>query len=229
MQQFDLNPNTLEKYIQNKNITVDQYNKIIDQNKHHFDALLNIVIKSGQTMEGGLFYYHQSSTRITDDVNKQINLYVLGSISNNILEIGFNAGHSALLLLLSNKDNKICCFDICEHAYTKECFEYLSSQFPSRLELYEGDSNKTLLEYHNNNKDKKFDLCHIDGCHYTHVANIDYFHTRMMCQKYTIIVFDDTNIPGLQMLWNGYIRDCHMKEITLNKITVHQHSIGICL
>jgi len=220
----------MENIIQSKNITLQQYNEIINQNKHHFDTLLDIVNKYGNKMTDSNYFYHNGRLiRIVENINKQINLFVLGSLSNNILKVGFDDGYHALLLLLSNKDSKICCFDICKHSYTKKCFEYLSQQFPSRIELYEGNSNDTLLEYYNNNNTKKFDLIYINGCHNIDVANIDYFHTKMMVVKNTIVVFDNANYQDLQTLWNGYIRDNHMKEIIINKITKNKHSIGICL
>ena len=34
------------------------------------------------------------------------------------MEIGFNAGHSSFLYLISNPNSKITVFDLCEHKYT---------------------------------------------------------------------------------------------------------------
>ena len=61
--------------------------------------------------------------RIPQLFTKQMNLYKSAMEAKNILEIGFNAGHSCLLFLLANPESKITIFDICEHKYAKPCFE----------------------------------------------------------------------------------------------------------
>ena len=104
------------------------FNSIISKYKYIFDELLNISIDIGESIEGNCFYKHNSFGDVAPELlPKQINIYNLSSQATNILEIGFNAGHSCLLMLLSNSTSKITLFDICEHKYTVPCFMYLKT------------------------------------------------------------------------------------------------------
>ena len=95
-------------------------------------------------------------------IYKQLNLYSLGRTAKNILEIGFNTGHSALLFLISNPESKLTCFDIVSHKYTMPCFEYLNSLFPGRINLIAGDSTITVPEFYKVCSNiNKFDLIFI--------------------------------------------------------------------
>lgn len=196
---------------------------------HHLEELENIVKKTGEIMEGGCFYYHQTFNTDRTFAPKHENIMDVVRGRNNIVEIGFNAGHSCLLMLVANPNCYINVFDICSHKYTKECFNYLNSQFNNRMTLYEGNSHTTLSEFISKNPSYRFDVIHIDGNHeYTH-ANIDYFLSKQMSQPGSYCIFDDTNIYYLNELWNGYIQDRHLTEIFLRDTGKHRHSIGIFL
>merc|ERR1719515_691716 len=56
----------------------------------------------------------------------------------NICEVGFNAGHSAMLFLLSNPRVKVYSFDLGLHPYTTPATALLSAQFPGRFEFVKG-------------------------------------------------------------------------------------------
>ena len=56
--------------------------------------------------------------------------------------------------LLANSENKIDCFDICEHSYSQKCFEYLSNTFPGRITLNIGDSKSVLPLFKKENPEK---------------------------------------------------------------------------
>lgn len=204
-----------------KNIEIcsyDEYNKVIKEAKRHFDALLQLVKCSvdAKDFEGNYFYKHQTFQEDPMKKNKQINLFSLGKIATNknILEIGFNAGHSALLFLLSHPTTKIHCFDTCDHTYTQKCFNYLSDSFPGRLVLIKGKSVEQLSGYKARNPDLVCDVVHIDGDHELSNANGDFFHCLSYVNFKNVLIFNDVQIPGLQMLWDGYIRDLHLKDCT---------------
>lgn len=196
----------------------DEFSKVIAENQKHLDALMEIVKKSGEELEGNYFYKHQTFELLDSGINKQINLYSIGQYIQrddkiNVMEIGFNAGHSALLFLLSNKNINMYCFDICIHSYTIPCFEYLSSIFPGRLHLIGGSSIEKLPEFYKYNSDVRFDIIHIDGNHDVHFANCDFFNSKKLAKSGAILIFDDIYIPALKMLWNGYIKDGHIDEV----------------
>lgn len=53
---------------------------------------------------------------------KNISVFLLNKNIKHVMEIGFNAGFSALLMLMSNPNVHITCIDNGEHAYVIPCF-----------------------------------------------------------------------------------------------------------
>ncbi len=206
-------------------VLFEDYKKLLEDNKFIFYKLKEICIEIGEPVEGNCFTEHLN---INNDINelkyKQMNHVSLGKKAKNILEIGFNAGHSSLLYLLSNPSSKITAFDLCEHKYTKLCFEYLNKLFPGRLRLFAGDSTKTIPEFINNNiTNEKFDLIHIDGCHETEIANKDFYNCFELASD--IIIWDDTQIKPLNDLFELYKKRGYITEIFYNKTFVYKHRI----
>lgn len=107
----------------------------------------------------------------------------------NILEIGFNAGHSADLFLNTNSACNVLSFDIGEHNYVKIAKEYIDQTYPNRHTLVLGDSTKTIPKYET---DIKYDLIFIDGGHSYEVAKADLFNCKRFAHKDTIVIIDDT-------------------------------------
>ena len=81
----------------------------------------------------------------------------------NILEIGFNAGHSACCFLNASPKSKMYTFDICGHGTEKKAWEVLKRHFD--INLIEGNSLDTIPSFFKSNKDFKFDLVFVDGYH----------------------------------------------------------------
>jgi predicted O-methyltransferase YrrM len=75
---------------------------------------------------------------------------------NNICEIGFNAGYSALNFLIANPTASIVSFDLLEHHYAAVAASAILELFPNRnFTLIAGDSKMTvrrLKEIHSNYK-----------------------------------------------------------------------------
>jgi hypothetical protein len=209
-------------------ISEEEYVKVIDQNIHHLQCLENIVRDSGDMFEGNCFYQHSTFNLIPELVNKQRNIYSIAKYGTKILEVGFNAGHSALLFLLSNPEAYICCFDTCEHKYTLLCFEYLNENFNNRLTLYIGKSTITLQEAHVVNPSKKYDIIHIDGCHRPDIANIDFFLCRDMAHNGSYLIWNGVQNQHLTNLYNGYIDSKTIENISEEflETTGYMNSIG---
>jgi predicted O-methyltransferase YrrM len=107
----------------------------------------------------------------------------------NILEIGFNAGHSADLFLKTNTICNVLSFDIGEHSYVKIAKEFIDKTYPNRHTLVLGDSTKTVPIYQSNTT---YDLIFIDGGHSYEVAKADLLNCKRLAHKDTIVVIDDT-------------------------------------
>ena len=134
------------------------------------EHLMPIVTGCGVLLEGSIFMLHHTGVYTDVFLNKckNISVAVLNRKVKTAMEIGFNAGFSALLLLLCNPELKIDCFDLGEHAYVKPCFQKLKETFGDRISLVLGDSRQTLRQV-----DVVYDVIHIDGGHSTDVAESD--------------------------------------------------------
>ena len=108
----------------------------------------------------------------------------------NVMEIGFNAGHSADLFMSTQSKFKMFSFDIGEHSVVKISKEYIDKKFPNRHNLVLGDSKKTIPEFANHN-DIKFDFILIDGDHSYQGAKLDLLNCKEISHEGTILVMDD--------------------------------------
>ncbi len=173
--------------------------------------LLPIIKSLGEPLEGNIFMFHHTTEYTNEFFDKQVNFILAAKKQNinDVLEIGFNAGFSTLLMLLTNKNLKITCVDICEHLYTKICFKKLQEIFGDRLELLPGSSIEvvpTLIE-------NTYDLIHIDGCHLVTVAELDIINSLKLCKSGTLLIMDDTQDSELYNLWYKYVTKCNLQDI----------------
>lgn len=209
-----------ELYEQIPPIPDTEYIEIMKACGEHLRHLEIIALSTNEQLEGGSYYYHTTNEPAKELIPKQFNLMTLAKKCKKVIEIGFNMGHSALFMLMANPELKIDCFDICSHEYTELCFDYLSKKFPGRLRLYKGHSHSCLNKY----EEPLADMAHVDGDHEMRVANIDFFLCRGRVKNNGIIVFDDTYLPQLQSLWQGYLYSGTIKPVEI--IPTDQHAIG---
>lgn len=135
------------------------------------------------TFEG---YSQQVPNQVTD-------LITLSSGSDiHVMEIGFNAGHSAEVFLQNNPTLTLTSFDLGNHMYVPIAKEYIDTTYPNRHNLILGDSTVTVPQYINDNPDKTFDLIFIDGGHDYRIANADLENCKRLAHKDTIVILDDT-------------------------------------
>lgn len=121
---------------------------------------------------------------------------------NNVMEIGFNAGHSAELFLSSNKNINLVSFDIGFHEYLKLGKQFIDKTYPGRHTLIIGNSLDTVPEYFRK-ENKKFDLIFIDGGHTYDIAKGDILNCKNLAHDKTIVVMDDTiNNNDWVLHWN---------------------------
>ena len=179
---------------------LSQYNDILTE-------LNDIIYKSGEKLEGNIFYKHDSigTYEISEEFkNKRYNMFYYSKYVYNILEIGFNGGHSTFLYLISNPHSKIQLFDLGEHLYSRKCFEFLDAKFPDRLSIVWGDSTKTVQDFKTN---ITYDLIHIDGGHTRYIAETDFYNCRQFADVNTQLIIDDTQCEPLSSLCNDFMKN----------------------
>jgi predicted O-methyltransferase YrrM len=188
--------------------------------------LLPIIKNLNEPLEGNIFMLHETTEYTNEFFDKQVNFILAAKKENvkNILEIGFNAGFSTLLMLLSNENIKITCVDICIHSYTKQCFDKLKEIFGNRIELIPGSSTEILPTLLGNT----YDLIHIDGCHLVNIAEQDIVNSLKLCKSGTILIMDDTQDNDLYNLWINYSKLYNLLNFYPNNfVNTKYHNIKV--
>lgn len=121
-------------------------------------------------------------------IPQQVNdLIQLTKHSKTIMEIGFNAGHSAEIFL-DNSECTLTSFDIGVHDYVHNAGHYIALMYPNRHTLVLGDSTITVPQY----MDTQFDVIFIDGGHEYNIVQKDIKNCMRFAHKDTIVIVDDT-------------------------------------
>jgi len=203
-----------------KNFTIE--NNISKAKEYINLHLLPIINNCGELLEGNIFMFHHT-TNYTDlflNKTKNISNLVLNKNIKNVMEIGFNSGFSALLMLLSNPKMNLTCFDLGEHKYTLPCYEKLKETFGERIKIIIGDSTETLKTVHD-----MYDLIHIDGGHSVEVADSDITNSYRLSKQGTILIMDDYDFDHLHELWDSYIIKYNLKKLDINLYDSPHHDI----
>ena len=113
--------------------------------------LNKVVQASGELVEGGLVLEHNvhidASSAPHMRGEQKRDMYVgLARRAHRMLEVVFNAGHSATLALIANPTLEYHALDLCQHNYTRRCFQLLMFRFPGRVSMTCGDSTVRLRE-----------------------------------------------------------------------------------
>jgi len=168
----------------------------------------------------GFHIFEGYSQQIPEQVNDLIKLTSKPNIS--VMEIGFNAGHSAEIFLKNNKDLTLVSFDLGKHPYVKVAKEYIDSVYPNRHTLILGNSKITVPRFISNNKDKKFDVIFIDGGHQYCIVKQDLNNCLHLAHKDTIVILDDTIYTygwekqwtiGPSRIWGEHLRQKKITEL----------------
>lgn len=198
----------------------EEYSKICDD-------LKELIKKTEEPLEGNCVYRHLSFDEWDVLLNKRVNYQKAAKEREFICEIGFNAGHSVLAMLLANPNADYVLFDLGTHAYTRPCFEYLKKIFPqTTMEIFWGDSRETLPTYHRGHPEVVFDLIHIDGGHRNEVYSADWKNSLDATSSGSLIIFDDTDSAKINAFIDKEIEKGVVSEMTgFLKTSGYEHRI----
>ena len=164
---------------------------------------LNKCAKSfGVRVWGNLFYKHNIPPRM-DILNLPKRMDFCDFAFNNdcIVEIGFNAGHSALLGLTANQDLIYRSVDFGQ-PYSEACYHVLKKRFGDRISLTIGDSLdvipriKEIYPEIDTMKTGWF----IDGDHSYQHCKQDLDNVLKLAKDDELIYLDDTDFPQIEKL-----------------------------
>lgn len=176
---------------------------------------INAIVKaSGELVEGNLMYLHHEAVLNAESIYgefypKRRNFMAACRVSSCILEIGFNAGHSALLALATGL--KYHGVDICEHRYCSAAAQYLQQEFAKNFTFTAGDSLKILPKMVEDAANKPqheqriFDLIHIDGNHSEMHCQHDLQYALLLCKPGSWIIFNDTDFDSVKHVYDEAI------------------------
>jgi len=173
-------------------------------------------------------YLQSKNTKIVEGYSQQIAQQILDLInisknSKNAMEIGFNAGHSAELLLKNNPDMHLTSFDIGDHVYVRYAKEYIDLTYPGRHTLILGNSTKTIPKYISENPKKVFDFIFVDGGHQYPVPAIDLDSCEKLSDKDTVVAMDDIIYSAnLVTHWTIGPTRAWQERLNSNKIVEHE-------
>jgi hypothetical protein len=212
--------------------------QLVDEYKSHSGEIITIlkdivqiVTDSGTALEGNAFYHSGSFYIYPELYTKQLNLFWCGKQAvTRICEIGFNAGHSSMLLVLGREKTPIdfTVFDIGHHAYTKPCVNYIQSKFPHVcFEYIEGDSIVTVPKWIEKNKSLigSYDVVHVDGGHSDECIVNDIKNADILVKTNGIIIVDDTHHENINSFLNLFLSFGDYKELKVLETTGYQHRI----
>ena len=140
----------------------------------------------------------------------------------NVLEIGFNAGHSSEIFLGSNPNSKITSIDVGYWYYGKFGVEFLNNKFPNRLKVIFKDSILALNDFSTIPENKIFNFIYIDGNHSYDYAYNDIKNCKKFSDKETLVAIDDVVIDdknrtlantGPTQAWLDLLKEDYITEV----------------
>lgn len=107
---------------------------------------------------------------------------------SRVMEIGFNAGHSANTLLAANPGITLTSFDLGRHGYEEKAKAAIDALYPGRHSLVLGDSRATVPAHE---PGQPYDMIFIDGGHINDIPAADLANCRRLSHANTIVLMDD--------------------------------------
>ena len=161
---------------------------------------------------------------------QQVELANLSKTVKTALEIGFNAGHSAEIMLENNTELNLISFDLGDHGYSLTGKQFIDMKYPGRHTLIIGDSRISIPKFIKDFPGKTFDLLFIDGGHEYEVAKADLENCRYLAHKESIFILDDTVMhPGNNMYEYNIGPNKALMELNSKKILTNVRCIDFAV
>lgn len=106
----------------------------------------------------------------------------------SVCEVGFNAGHSAVVWLLANPKLVLYTFDLFDRVATRRALAHLQERFPGRIVPFRGNSLSTVPRAQ---LPTTCDLVHVDGRHSYDYVIQDLVHMQQHASPRALYIFDD--------------------------------------
>lgn len=176
--------------------------------------LLNLI---NDPLEGNFYSSHLMKIKNSEMIPKQENIlsFIESFKPKNILEIGFNAGFSTLLMKIIDPEIKMTCIDINSHPYVIPCYDQICKDYKN-IKLILQNSTIALPELIE--MKLKFDAIHIDGSHAEKQVEKDFDLCLNLCNSKSVIIIDDTNLKNINELCEKYINEKVLKEHVFSKV-----------
>ena len=191
------------------------------ENKY-IQGITQILELVGERVEGNLICdITPRQWTIEQNIQKINNLQYLCKNKNKIIEIGVNACHSLLLMLLINPDAEYLLFDLNNHKYTEKTIEYIKKEFPNtKINIIYGNSIETINRYilDNPNQLNSYELIHLDGGHTEDIFSEDYNNSKKLITDNGVIIFDDYNMNDIKDFIHKKINQKEIVEYIDNNI-----------
>ena len=184
---------------------------------------LNAFVRDAEeVIEGGIFYWDRDADFFDKMPDPSLaparrNLWRATRFKRSLLEIGVNAGHSALLSLSANDNLVYHGVDNGSHIYTDACVNYLAREFPGRVCFYPGDSREVLPYLATHRRELEFDIFHVDGGHTDGLCRTDISNCIRLAGggfgKHLLL--DDINASWIFDVYCEYVSLGHLSTETL--------------
>lgn len=159
-----------------------------NQSKPSQSSLDELLLKKGLVPGPG---YEGYSQQIPEQV-ATLRALVHERKPKRILEIGFNAGHSAEVFLSADGSTHLLSFDLGHVPAVNVGKAFIDVNYPRRHTLIIGDSTISVPAFAQLYSEVKFDLIFVDGGHQYEVAKADIENCMKLADARTIVAVDDT-------------------------------------
>ena len=176
--------------------------------------LLNLI---NDPLEGNFYSSHLIKIKNSEMIPKQKNIisFIESFKPKKILEIGFNAGFSTLLMKIIDPEINMTCIDINSHSYVIPCYNQICKDYKN-IKLILQNSTIALPELIE--MKLKFDVIHIDGSHAEKQVEKDFNFCLNLCNSKSVVIIDDTNLQNINELCEKYIDEKVLKEHVFSKV-----------